>query len=370
LLSEQNSLMDAMINIYAKKYNIPVDQAKAILQPILSKKDKLKDLEEFMRRIESMKPMINTLPEDARTPISLLLARELLSSSSKTPSTTDLVIVKELLKGLKEEDPEVRKLADEIKALKEMIIEERTKKSLIDEFRNEISSIRKEIEELRNKMAQPTIPQERRGELDELMRKLEDRFKSIEDRLNQLQKPQPEFKSLTAQVLKDLEETLQLAKKYGLVRESGGDGTRQLSPEEMAEILKKYGYDVRKATISPEEFEKIKERIKEEARREIERELEVEKARIESAANIIRDLIKEVGGPVIKSITESQREYARELMMRRLQQLQSMQYQLQQQQVPQQPQQQVQQQVEVSGSAGSGKQGGGGEGGKPNKEAS
>jgi hypothetical protein len=359
-----------MINIYAKKYNIPVDQAKAILQPILSKKDRLKDLEEFMSRVESMKPVINTLPEDARTPISLLLARELLSSSSKTQNTTDLVIVKELLKGLREEDPEVRKLADEVRALKDMIIEERTKKSLIDEFRNEISSIRKEIEELRNRMAQPAAPQEKRGELDELMRKIEDRFKYIEDRLNQLQKPQPEFKSLITQALKDLKETVQLAKEYGLVRESGGDGTRQLSPEEMAEILKKYGYDVRKATISPEEFEKIKERIWEEARREVERELEVEKARIESAASIIRDLIKEVGGPVIKSITEAQKDYAKELLMRRLQQLQSMQYQQPQiPQQPQQPQQQVQQ-VEVSKSAGSGEQGGSVEGGKPNKEAS
>jgi len=322
-MSESDRLLEVLALIYSKKYNVPPDEAKKIIQPLLSRKDRLKELQEFMSRLDSMKPVIQNLPDEAKAPASLLILKELMGSTKSNTSATDVVIAKELIKSLRDEDPQVKTLAEEVKQLRELyskLIEQMGAKSAMDELRKDIDELKKALAEIRQREAQTQQPPQQPIIASDVVKKLEERLASLEEKLT---KTQPS-KTIIAEALKELDDTIKLAQQYGLIKTAPPQQPvpaqqTQISPEELAEQLKKYGYKVER--ITPENIDKFLEEYKKRIRDELERELEVEKARIQSITDIIKDVIREVGGPIIKTITDAQKEYLNRLLYMRLQQL-------------------------------------------------
>ena len=338
-MSGDESLMEALIMAYSKKYNIPPEQARQLLQPLLSKQDRLKELEEFLRRVDSIKPVITSLPDEAKTPASLLLIRELVGSSkgSDEDSLTKAAIIKEILKSLRD-DTDSKKFEAVINELRKDIMElkeEQSKRSAFEELRKELEEMKKRFDELQERMSKPQQVQQP-SPIEDLVKKIEDRFKSIEERMNQMQHQPQQLKSLATQVFKELEDTIDLAKKYGLIKEAPeqvatqGQQAVQVSPDKLAEELKKYGYEVRKVTA--EDLRRQLEEERERLRAELAREFEMDKARMQYATDLIRDSIREVLGPIIREIIAAQRDALRESVIRRMQSLYSQIQQAQQQQ--------------------------------------
>jgi polyhydroxyalkanoate synthesis regulator phasin len=324
-MSDADRLLEVLALVYSKKYNVPPDEAKKIIQPLLSRKDKLKELQEFISRLDSIKPVIQSLPDEAKAPASLLILKELMGSTKTNTSATDVVIAKELIKSLRDEDPQVKALAEEIKQLREMyskLIEQMGAKSAMDELRKDIDELKKALAEIRQREAQAQQPPQQPPIASDVVKKLEERLASLEEKLTKTQ-TQPS-KTIIAEALKELDDTIKLAQQYGLIKAAPSQQPApaqqaQMSPEELAEQLKKYGYKVER--ITPENIDKFLEEYKKRVRDELERELEVEKARIQSITDIIKDVIREVGGPIIKTITDAQKEYLNRLLYMRLQQM-------------------------------------------------
>jgi DNA repair exonuclease SbcCD ATPase subunit len=373
-VSEINPLLEIAVNRISKRLNMPPDQVRSIIKPLFEKKDVVKEYEELSKRIDALKELFAKLPEEARAHVLTHVIRSEIAKSTRgnTMHASDVAVVRELLRGMGE-DPEVKALRDEVKALRDMVsrlVEEQAKKSVIDEFKKDMESLYKRIEELEKKLSQqPQPPEKPRAEFEEFKKMLEEKFKSIEERLSKLEKqpekPPQEFKTLLGTALKELDETLKLAKQYGLVKEGSGGEGRKPSIDEMVEELKKYGYEVKKSTMTREELERLLEEARQRAREEALKEAEIAREQAQQVGNIITTLIKEIGGPVVRSIAEAQREYMREALRARILQ----QYQLQHQQTPQQVAQQSQTtqqqpQQEVKKSAEREGQGGGGQSGQ------
>jgi DNA repair exonuclease SbcCD ATPase subunit len=324
-MSDADRLLEVLTLVYSKKYNIPPDEAKKIIQPLLSKKDKLKELQEFLSKLDSVKPVIQSLPDEAKAPASLLILKELMGSSKSNTNAMDVMIAKELIKSLRDEDPQVKALAEEMKQLRDMynkLIEQMGAKSAMEELRKDIEELKKAIIEIRQKESQAQQLPQQPPIISDIIKKLEDRLSSLEEKLTKMQ-VQPS-KTIIAEALKELDDTIKLAQQYGLIKTSPEQQPAiaqhtQINPDELAEQLKKYGYKVER--ITPENIDRLLEEYKKRVRDELERELEVEKARIQSITDIIKDIIREVGGPIIKTITDAQKEYLNRLLYMRLQQI-------------------------------------------------
>jgi len=382
-LSSPDPIVEQLVMLYSKNFNVPPDQARAILQPILSKKDKLEEFKEFMAKVEGAKSILASLPKEIRDPMLFTLMRDIVSrSSSYNDDTLRTLIANELIKSIRE-DPKVEMLSKEVAELKAMlnkIIEETSKKTIYDELKKDIDELRKAVEELKKAPAQPQPQQP--SLIDEIMKRIDERFKSVEDRVAKLSEQQQSLKASLAQSLKEFKETLEIAKEFGLIKEGGGQSQQspQLSPDEMAEILKKYGWKVEKVT--PEDLEKRLKEVEESIRARLEQEMGLDKARIESFTSIIRDIIRGVGEPMVRAFADVQKEQMRTMLALRLQQMMS-QAQAQQQprpSPPPQPVQQPQQQPspplsqptsqEVTKPVEKRSQGGGGESSKPVEKSS
>jgi hypothetical protein len=88
----------------------------------------------------------------------------------------------------------------------------------------------------------------------------------------------------------------------------------------MAEILKRYGYEVRKLT--PDEVEKILAEHRSRVRAELERELQVEKARAEAIKDIVKSVVERGLGPIIDAFAEGIKNNLRYSIAAKLSQLQ------------------------------------------------
>jgi chromosome segregation ATPase len=338
-----------------------------MLQPLLSKPDRLKELEEFIKRVDSIRPVIEGLPEEAKAPASLLILRELLGSGrgGGEDELTRAALVKELLRSLKD-DSDVRKLEarlDELSRKLEALVAEQAKRSALEELSKKLEELSRRLDELQSRISQPQVPQQPQAPqpspLEELAKKLEERFKLIEERLNQVQNQPQQLKSLATQVFKELEETIELARKYGLIREAQpvAQGQQvQISEEQMAEELKRRGYVVRK--LSEDE---LRRQLEEERRRleeELSRKFEMDRAKMQYAMELLREAIREVAGPIVRELLAASRDALRESVLRRMEEL----YRQVSQQAPTatQPQQVAQ---GTAGGGGAVAQGGGGQGG-------
>jgi len=371
-VSEANPLLEIAVVRISKRLNLPPDQVRAIIKPLFEKKDVVKEYEELVKRVDALKELFARLPEEARAHVLTHVIRSEIARSARggTAQASDVAVVKELLRGMGE-DPEVKALREEVKALRDMVsrlVEEQAKKSVIDEFKKDLESLYKRIEELEKKLSQPPSqpPEKPRAEIEEFKKMLEEKFKSIEERISKLEKPQQpqELKTLLGTALKEFDETYKLAKQYGLIKEGSGVEGKKPSIDEMVEELKKYGYEVKKSTMTREEIERLLEEARQRAREEALRDAEIAREQAQQVGNIITTLIKEIGGPVVRSLAEAQREYMREALRARILQ----QYQYQHQQTPQQvaqqsqttqqqPQQEVKKSVEREGQGGGGQSG-------------
>jgi CRP-like cAMP-binding protein len=358
-VSEPNPLLEIAVSRISKRLNMPPEQVRAIIKPLFEKKDVVKEYEDLAKRVDALKELFAKLPEEARAHVLTHVIRSEIAKSTKSTSSpvSDAAVVRELLRGMSE-DPEVKSLREEVRALRDIVsklLEEQTKRSVTEEFRKEVDALRKELDELKKLFeARPQQP----GVPEDVKKLFEEKLKSIEDRLAKLEQPQQQsFKTTIGQVLKELKETVELAKEYGLIREPTGQAQGQpLDPEKLAEELKKYGYEVKKATLSREELEKMIESVRRQAYEDAMREAGIERERAQQVGDIIKTIIREIGGPVIKTITEAQREYMREALRARLQQQLMMQQQIAQQLAQQQvqSQQQVAQQAQATRQEGSG----------------
>jgi chromosome segregation ATPase len=366
-VSSSDTLLEALVVAYSRKYNIPPEQARQILQPLLSKPDRLRELEEFVKRVDSVKPVIEGLPEEAKTPASLLILRELLGSGrgGGEEELTRAAIAKELLRSLRD-DSDIRRLEarlDELSKRLETLVAEQAKRSALEELSRKLEELGKRLDELQSRISQPQVPQQPQAAqpspLEELAKKLEERFKSIEDRINQIQQQPQQLKSLASQVFKELEETIELAKKYGFIREAqpAAQGQQvQLSEEQMAEELKRRGYVVRK--LSEEELRRQLDEERKRLEEELSRKFEMDRARMQYAMELLREAIREVAGPIVRELLAASRDALRESVLRRMEEL----YRQvsQQTQATPQPQQVAQ---TTAGGGGAVSQGGGGQGG-------
>ena len=371
-MSEANPLLEIAVTRISKRLNLPPDQVRAIIKPLFEKKDVVKEYEELVKRVDALKELFAKLPEEARAHVLTHVIRSEIARSARgnVAQVSDVAVVRELLRGMGE-DPEVKALREEVKTLRDLVsrlVEEHTKKSVIDEFKKELESLYKRIEELEKKLSQPPpqTPEKPRAEIEELKKTLEERLKSIDERLSKLEKPQQpqDLKMLLGTALKEFDETYKLAKQYGLVKEGSGGEGKKPSVEEMIEELKRYGYEVRRSTLTREEVERLLEEARQKAREEALIEAEVAREQIQQVGNIITTLIKEVGAPIVRTLAEAQREYMREsLRARMLQQHQQLHQQAHQQVAQQQPQATRQPQQEVKKPAEREGQGGGGQSG-------
>jgi hypothetical protein len=362
-VSETNPLMEVAVARISKRLNLPPDQVRAVIKPLFEKKDVVKEYEELAKRLDALRDLFAKLPEEARAHVLTHIIKSEIAKSSGSAGAyaSDVAVVRDLLRGMGE-DPEVKSLRDEVRALRDLVsklLEEQAKRSVAEEFRKELDALRKELDELRKLFEARPQQQQQPPVQEELRRLVEERLKSIEERLAKLeQQPQQGFKTVIGQALKELKETIELAREYGLIREAQpAQGQAQpLDPERLAEELKKYGYEVRRATLTREEMEKLIEDIKKRAYEEAMREAGIERERMQQVGEIIRAVIREIGGPIVKTITEAQREYMREALRARLRQQQLLQQQLQQQVAQQLPQQRPQstQQVQSQPQAQSG----------------
>jgi len=343
-LSEVNPLMEVAVAKISKKYNMPPEQVRAILQPLFAKKDVVKSYEELATRLDSLKSLLDKLPEEARAELMVNVVREAISSSPKQQSPTDVIAIREVLRELRDDDPDTKRLEEEVKALKELVMslkEQMSAKSTLDEVLKKFESLEKRIEALEAKMSQPpaTSVQTHAGGLEELKKMFEERFKALESTVAELKKQPQAPRNMIAEALKELDETIKLAQQYNLIKPATTSETKEFNPDQMAEVLKKYGYRVEK--ITPEELDKVIQEYKERIKAEIEREMNMDRMKMETAVNIIRDVIKEIGGPIVKTITDVQKEYLSKSLSLRLQQLAQSQQQVQSQ--PKQEQVQPQQ---------------------------
>jgi Asp-tRNA(Asn)/Glu-tRNA(Gln) amidotransferase B subunit len=348
-VSETNPLMEVAVARISKRLNIPPDQVRAIIKPLFEKKDVVKEYEELAKRLDALRDLFAKLPEEARSHVLTHIIRSEIAKSSGSASAhvSDVAIVRDLLRGMGE-DPEVKSLRDEVRALRDLVsklLEDQAKRSAAEEFKKEVEALRSELNELRKLIE--ARPQQQQSTPEDVKKLIEDKLKSIEDRIARLEQSQQQsFKTVIGQALKELKETIELAKEYGLIREAApAQGQAQpLDPEKLAEELKKYGYEVRRNTLTREEVEKLIDEVRRRAYEEAMREAGIEKDRMQQVGEIIRTIIREIGGPIVKTITEAQREYMREALRARLRQQQQL-AQLAQQQAQQQL---VQQPVQIS----------------------
>ena len=380
-MSETNPLMEVAVARISKKLNLPPDQVRAIIKPLFEKKDVVREYEELAKRLDALRDLFAKLPEEARAHVLTHIIRSEIAKSTNPAGghASDVAIVRDLLRGMGE-DPEVKSLRDEVRVLRDLVsklLEEQAKRSVAEEFRKELDVLRKELDELR-KLFEARPQQQQPPVQEEIRRLIEEKLKSIEERLAKLEhSQQPGFKTVIGQALKELKETIELAKEYGLIREAQPtQGQAQpLDPERLAEELKKYGYEVRRTTLTREEMEKLIEDIKRRAYEEAMREAGIERDRMQHVGEIIKTVIREIGGPIVKTITEAQREYMREALRARIRQQQLLQQQVAQQLLQQRPQsaQQAQSQPQVQSGGEQGRvsegakrerQGGGEESGK------
>jgi len=193
VVSELEPIADLLINIYSRRYNVPADQAKAILAPILSNKDKLKEFEELISRLGMAGEVISKVPEDARGPLITAVAKDLLADED-VMSVDDikklavkLAMYREIIRAAVGDSNSDSKLLDEIKALRQEIENlkaSRQSEELKKTILKPLKKLKSRLDELEARLeaasAQPQQTQQGRSALKELASEI----KELQDSLN------------------------------------------------------------------------------------------------------------------------------------------------------------------------------------------
>jgi Asp-tRNA(Asn)/Glu-tRNA(Gln) amidotransferase C subunit len=250
-LSESQAVEQALVKFYSKQFKIGEDEARTILQPVLERKDVLKQITSRLPEIQSMAEAISKLPPELRQPMVDLVTRSILTREDEediaeitrtAKSLSKAMVVAKMVstiisQALKEEQTNKQNEAESLKV--ELIKTELDK--IRTEFKSEIEKLKDEIKSIKGGKRKNILVKLAKSlsKLAEALEVHEKRFEEIERRLEAIQQipvvhqPQPQPAQPQAEP-KEAEPKEDLKKKVrDLIRES-------------TEFLEEFGFEVRK----------------------------------------------------------------------------------------------------------------------------
>jgi Asp-tRNA(Asn)/Glu-tRNA(Gln) amidotransferase C subunit len=257
-LSESRAVEQALVKFYSKQFGISEDDAKSILQPVLERKDVLKEITSRLPEIQSMAEAISKLPPELRQPMVDLFTRSILTREDEedmaeitrtAKSLSKAMVIAKMMstiisQALKEEQTNKQ---PEVESLKAELIKTELEK-MRTEFKSEIEKLKEEIKSVKGEKRKNILVKLAKSlsKLAEALEVHERRFEEIERRLEAIQQtpvvqqppsqqqpqsqpvPQPQAESKEAESKEDLKK-----KVRELIRDS-------------TEFLQEFGFEVRK----------------------------------------------------------------------------------------------------------------------------
>jgi len=198
-------LVDAIVNAYATAKGIPVEQARSIVEPLLSRSEYRNDLEKFLRDLGLLSDVLSRIPPESREVVTKAVLDKMayedddegFNINSIRKLALELGVINTILKSVfgnnDSEHPEVKALRErnealekEIKELKEMLmkkeIEERERKLMetIENLRKEIERVKEDINNVKNIPTDNTPKKSALEELSDMVDRLEKELSALE----------------------------------------------------------------------------------------------------------------------------------------------------------------------------------------------
>jgi len=252
-----------IVSAYARKMNIPEDEARKILAPLLSRKDKIREFKELLDKIGMAGEVLAGIPDDAR-------------------GIAASVMFKDLVAGEEGEEislKDIRKLALQIALIRETLkaVYGGEEKEIPDEVIKSISDLRREIAELHKKFEEK--------EREEREKVLLEKIAELEERVNN--------------ALKALMSSPPKGEGGGEAPVSGIEQIKALAKEinELAVALKELGYKVeRPSEVKPPPSPPRPEEVKLK-----EKEYEISKTKADAVAKLLTDHLGPAFADLIKN---------------------------------------------------------------------
>jgi archaellum component FlaC len=321
------SELDMIAERLAKIHNVPVEEAKKILQTVFSERDRLDRIRSRITKIKELKPVLDEMPEEVRDAYYKLFLRETLDSIKDEDFDRYIkyLILKDLREGGNRNNNEIQSLRAELAEIKktlESIIQAQQSKT-IEDITKSVTELSKKLDALAEEVRKikESPPRQGNDEINKVLQQIESLRKDVEE----LKKQPQSFAQRIDETFKEVESIKNILMKHRLIPtpaegQTQGSQGQQLDPEQMAEILKRYGYEVKKLT--PDEVEKILAEHRSRVRAELERELQVEKARAEAIKDIVKSVVERGLGPIIDAFAEGIKNNLRYSIAARLSQIQ------------------------------------------------
>jgi chromosome segregation ATPase len=238
LAESQAGLEQILVKLYSKHFKISEDEAKALLQPILAKKDVLKQIASRLSDIQATAEAISKLPPELRQPMVDFVTRSILTSEDEEDMAEIMRTAKSLSKAMI-----MAKMVS--KMFSEAFPEEQEKKAQeVEALKAELSKIREEVKAEIEKLKQEIMSARRKSVLAKLAKSLsklaevleahERRLEEVEKKIESMQRAPVTQPAQSQTESKEAESKEDLKKKVReLIRES-------------TEFLQEFGYEVKK----------------------------------------------------------------------------------------------------------------------------
>ena len=237
-MSVSPNVEELIIRTYAKKYNVPEEQARQILAPLLAKKDKIEELNKLMYELGLLGETMEKLPDDAKPLASTMILKDILREDEDD--------IRDMLK-------QVRNIALQIKLVETVFKSmgfgaEQQSNPMVEELRRQNEELRKQNELLMKKIEEleKTIEERKRKEeieklKEELTNKIADLEKQLQNMLNNVARnPQlaqsQDFLSKIQEISQTIEHTKKLLETVGFKVTAGKEVV--VPPKEEYEIRK------------------------------------------------------------------------------------------------------------------------------------
>ena len=295
------SFEEKIVKEVAKQYNIDESEARDLLSPLLSKKDRLEEFKKFVERLETAIGLVSQLPSDTRqlvgpSIIDMALRgdeEEILDKKDLEKIALKTAYLKEVFNTIRgtSGEGEGRKVAEVLK-------------DVLEGYRREIEGLKSELSALRDRLTS----REREEFIKDLV---SDISSTIEGKVSPLLQ---KLEGLEGRV-KSLEE-----KGTGRIPKGVGEGVREIvegvkalkeSIKELKESVPEMVETTKPGTV---DIEEIKERV----RKELETEAKLEMKRIETVGSLLKDLIREFGRPLVERFAEEYRKSVREAVREKI----------------------------------------------------
>jgi tetrahydromethanopterin S-methyltransferase subunit G len=243
LAESKAGVEEVLVKLYSKHFKMSEDEARAMLQPILAKKDVLKTISSRLPEIQATAEAISKLPPELRQPMVDFVTRGILSHEdeedmseiskmAKSISKAAIVakMVSQIMSEAFKEGQGEKKNPQEVEALKAELDKIR------EEVKAEIEKVKQEIKGARRKSILVKLAKSL-SKLAEVLEAHEKRFEEIEKKIESIesiqqtpvtQQAQPQTESKEGESKEDLRK-----KVRELIRES-------------TEFLEEFGYEVKK----------------------------------------------------------------------------------------------------------------------------